>query len=555
MTGEQKATPSLLMLKGETPGRIFEIQGDATLLGRHPDCDITLNIEAVSRRHARIRANGGKFLLEDLGSRNGTHINGKRITAPTVLEDGVYVQICDFVFLFQGGLVRIQDDGEKSSTILGMLDLTGSTSVGGPGEAKPEEKLKAIMEISRIFGATLDIREILEKTLETLFSIFRQADRGFVLIADERSNELRPMAIKFRDGQPGSMTMSRTILDHVFRQKRAVLLGDAGTDSLFKQSESIANSKLRTVLCVPLLDQNRRPIGVLQLDTQAPRGPFEQDDLDLLAAIGSQVSVAVENAKLHEIVLRRHELEQGFRNAREVQKALLPKSRPQLSGFEFWDYYEPAMLVGGDYFDYCRIGESAENDRGVTWALSVGDVAGKGMPAALLMAKLSAEARSLMRGETDPRRIVERLNDEFAGGDMQDRFITFLLVVIDGPASKLSVVSAGHMGPLIRRRNGVVEAVGEDTKGPPLAVIAGRKYDCVETRLEPGEIAVLYTDGVSEAVNSANVQFGPQRLRSAVQSAGPTPSHVGEAILEAVRLHAAGHPQADDITLLAFGRR
>ncbi len=495
----------------------------------------------MSRRHARIRSAGnGHFLLEDLDSRNGTHLNGKIIAGPTAIDDNAYIQICDFVFLFQGGLVRIQDDGDKSSTILGMLDLAASTAQGQIHDSRPEEKLRAVLDISKIFGTTLEIRELLEKTLESLFTIFRQADRGFALLRDEKTNELKPMAIKYRDGQPGSMSISKTILNHVFNQRKAVLCADAGSDSRFKQSESIANSKLRTVICVPLMNQNREPVGVIQLDTQAPRGPFEQDDLDLLVAVGSQVSVALENARLHETLLRRRELEQGFRNAQEVQKALLPKSRPKLAGFEFWDYYEPALLVGGDYFDYCSINPASSRGSPATWAVTVGDVAGKGMPAALLMAKLSAEARSLMRSEADPTIVVEKLNDEFSVSDMKDRFITLLLVVIEASSEKLSVVSAGHMGPIIRRANGTVDVIGEETKGPPLAVIAGRRYECVQTRLDKGDVVVLYTDGVSEAANQANQQFGVTRLKQTIISAQPNSRLVGEAILQAVRTHSGG---------------
>ncbi len=558
MPGERKITPTLLMLKGDAPGRIFELRGESTVIGRHPDCDVQLNVEAVSRRHARIRKSERSLLIEDLDSRNGTHVNGMPITAPVPLEDGSYVQLCDYVFLFQGGVVKIEDDGDKSSTILGMLDLAESSSTSRWTDVRPEEKLRAVLEISgRIFGSTLQLRELLERTLESLFTIFRQADRGFALLRDERDGELRPMAIKYREGAPDSMAISRTILNHVLNERRAILSVDAGTDRRFSQSDSVASSKLRTVLCVPLLDQNRDPIGVIELDAQSPKGTFTEEDLDLIVAVAGQISIAIENARLHESLLHRRELEQGFRNAREVQKALLPRSRPKILGYQFWDYYEPAMLVGGDYFDYGPFGpaDEASLQNPKRWAIAVGDVAGKGMPAALLMAKLSAEARMFIRSEVDPSRVVERLNQEIADDDIQDRFITFLLVIIDCETHVLRVVSAGHMAPIVRRARGVFELVGEDETGPPLAVVSGQKYRAIETKLEPGDVVVLYTDGVTEAVDSKNRQFGHERLRKTIEAAQQGPQAVGEAVLRAARMHVAGHAQSDDITLLCFGRQ
>lgn len=557
MPGERTITPTLLMLKGDAPGRIFELRGESTVIGRHPDCDVQLNIEAVSRRHARIRKSDRNLLIEDLDSRNGTHVNGVPITAPVPLEDGSYIQLCDYVFLFQGGVVKIEEDGEKSSTILGMLDLAESTSSSRFTDVRPEEKLRAVLEISgRIFGSTLQLRELLERTLESLFTIFRQADRGFALLRDDRDGELRPMAIKYRESAPASMAISRTILNHVLNERRAILSVDAGSDRRFSQSDSVASSKLRTVLCVPLLDQNRDPIGVIELDAQSPKGTFTEEDLDLIVAVAGQISVAIENARLHESLLRRRELEQGFRNAREVQKALLPRSRPIIPGYQFWDYYEPAMLVGGDYFDYGPFGpvdETSLRDPG-RWAIAVGDVAGKGMPAALLMAKLSAEARMFIRSELEPSRVVERLNQEIADDDIQDRFITFLLVIIDRDTHVLRVVSAGHMAPIVRRTGGELELVGADETGPPLAVVSGQKYRTIETKLEPGDVVVLYTDGVTEAIDSKNRQFGHDRLQKTIQAAQPGPQAVGEAVLRAARMHVAGHAQSDDITLLCFGR-
>src|SRR5262249_12513484 len=186
-------------------------------------------------------------------------------------------------------------------------------------------------------------------------------------------------------------------------------------------------------------------------DTYDDRGRFTQEDLDLLVAVASQVSVAVENAQLHTTSIEQTQIEQEAVDANEVQLALLPERRPTLPGYDFWDYYEPARFVGGDYFDYLPVvyPDAQGNVSLRRWWLAVGDVAGKGMPAALLMARLSAEVRLFALTMSDPLKIVERLNRDFCLRTISERFITFVLAQIDAETHRLTVVSAGHTSPII----------------------------------------------------------------------------------------------------------
>jgi len=176
------------------------------------------------------------------------------------------------------------------------------------------------------------------------------------------------------------------------------------------------------------------------------------------------------------------------------------------------------------------------------------------MPAALLMAKLSSEVRTCLLTETDPIRVVEKLNRQLCDSRFPERFITFLLVILDAETHRLTIVNAGHMGALIRRASGVAEVLGEKEGGPPLAILEGLRYQAVETELNVGDVVVLYTDGVSEAMNPEDQIFRFDRLRRTVLSAPRGPEAVGRAILNAVRTHAAGCPQSDDIGVVCFGR-
>jgi len=279
--------------------------------------------------------------------------------------------------------------------------------------------------------------------------------------------------------------------------------------------------------------------------------------MDLLAAVASQISVAVQNAQLHKVLIKQKEMEHELQFARQVMQSLLPERPASVPGYDFWAHYEPARHVGGDYYGFIPISppETEEGGPASRWAIAVGDVVGKGMPAALLTAKLSAEVRMILRGNADPRRVMEQLNRQFDDGGVLDMYITFLLVVLDVDQHRLSVVNAGHPCPLIRRRDGKLEEFGRTISGLPLAIKPDYRYEAAETTLERGETVVLYTDGVTDAMNSAGDRLGDDAFRTSLLGAGPGAAAVGEEVVKAIQRHAADRPQFDDITLVCLARK
>jgi serine phosphatase RsbU (regulator of sigma subunit)/pSer/pThr/pTyr-binding forkhead associated (FHA) protein len=537
--------PWLKIVQGEGRGRLFRLDQQVTVLGRDASCEIVLADPGVSKRHARIVRQGDGYFIEDLQSTNGTKVGDDVVAEARHLEDGDLITIGDTQLVFS----------ETGSTILSVLDAS-STDDGRISRARPQEKLQAILEIARALGGTIDLDAVLAGVLDALFRILPQAHRGFILLKGDETGDLILRASKRRESDTVSATFSRTIFEHVISQGQALLCEDIGFDDRFRESASIKESQIRTVLCVPLWDRHRQPVGVLQVDTQDEHGRFDEDDLELLLAVAGPVSVAIENARLHQIAVKQADLEREARDARAVQFALIPDRTPDLPGYEFWHYYEPARHVGGDYFDYVPIpapGAAFEEPRG-RWAIAIGDVTGKGMPAALLMTRLSSEVGLLLQIEPDPARLVERLNRNLSHSRTDEKFITFLIAILDGHRQELTVVNAGHMDPLIRRAAGPVEAVGHDEAGPPLGIIDEQPFKMVTAPISPGDVVVLYTDGVNEALDSAGRLFGIERVRQALASAPAGAGDVGRAILDAVRRHAVGCAQSDDIALVCFGR-
>jgi pSer/pThr/pTyr-binding forkhead associated (FHA) protein len=540
----------MAVLRDLTGSHEFPLRGKMTVIGRDPACDIVVSAPQASGRHTMIVQTGGSYFVEDLDSVNGTYVNGVRIQERTRLNPGDRIEIHGLRVAFH--LDRLVHDdtqqtimvsgrlpfADKMASIVSSVDLDSGTRA----EVAPEAKLRAILEISKNLGNALKLNEVLPKILESLFAVFPQADRGFVLLRDAQTGQFVPRAWRHRDApQENTPAVSRTIIEHVLTSGRAVLSADVVSDGGFNPSQSIRRLQIRSLMCVPMLSQDGNQLGVLQLDTQDKRYPFRPEDLDVLVSASLQIARAVELATLHE---ERRELEA----ATEIQKSFLPNERPVVPNMQFYDYYSSAQHIGGDYYDYIRL-------PGNRLAVALGDVSGKGVSAALLMARLSAAVRFCLASEPSVPAAVRQLSNVLTRVGSEDRFITFVVAVLDLSDYSVTLVNAGHMPPLRRRAgDAAVEEIGDAIVGLPLAVL-DRPYEQLVFPLEPGDTLVLYTDGVSEARNPENDLYGPERLRAAVQAAPEEVGSLGAALLADVQRFARHRPQADDLTIVCFGRR
>jgi serine phosphatase RsbU (regulator of sigma subunit) len=229
-----------------------------------------------------------------------------------------------------------------------------------------------------------------------------------------------------------------------------------------------------------------------------------------------------------------------------VQHGFLPEKPPDLNGYEFFDYYQPMEQIGGDYYDYIPLPDGKV-------AIIVADVVGHGVAAALLMAKLSAEARFSLYSAPTPAAAITRLNERLSSLNIQ-RFVTFIVVVLDPQTHKAVVVNAGHMAPLHRRANGKIEEPGESIAGLPLGVTDALGYTQAEFDIGPGDTLALYTDGINESIDAAGAFYTIDRLRQQVVKYGPSVAKMGQAIVEDVRKFLGKAPQNDDMCLVCFGR-
>jgi serine phosphatase RsbU (regulator of sigma subunit) len=343
------------------------------------------------------------------------------------------------------------------------------------------------------------------------------------------------------------MRISRTIVEEAVTSRKAILSADAATDERFGMAQSIADFSIRSMICAPMIDSDGVPMGVIQIDTLNQRSRFTDDDLEVLAGVASQAALSIDNAKMHQQMLSQQAMTRDLELARRMQRALLPSKPPEVPGYCFFDYYQSARQVGGDYYDYVEL-------PGGRFAVIVGDVAGKGVSAALLMARLSSDVRFLLASEEDPAIAVQKINAGFANADWQDKFVTMIVAVVDPATHKLTLVNAGHMAPLLRANGGTVETIGEEAAGLPLGVTDDYPYEANHRDLAPGDFLTIFTDGFSEAMNSERELYGLERLTQEISSPALSVVDLGRHILEDVRKFVSGYAQSDDMCLACFGR-
>jgi serine phosphatase RsbU (regulator of sigma subunit) len=559
-------------LTGELAGTVVELKKDVTVIGRLPDCDIVLNANGVSRRHAEIRRVGLGFSVVDLDSRNKTIVNQSELKGSVEhpLKNNDRITICDIELAYDSGFAEKSIDSAPASDVVMITEggagessdfrtLEASRSSAMASTVRPEVKLKAILEITRSLSKELRIDAVAPKIIDSLMEIFPGAERLFLMLQDPSTKRLVRKAFKYRPQKRSSFTrsvpedevpasISRSIVEFVLGQKKAVLSQDAGNDKNLPSSASISDLKIRSVMCVPLLTPDTQAIGILQLDT-SDRRQFNEDDLDVLAAVASQAAISIQNASLLESLLERERLNRELKIAEQVQKRFLPQSVPTIPGYEFFAFYQPTYQVGGDYYDFVPL--SADRI-----AIALGDVAGKGVAAALMMAKFSGDTRSCIQIENSPAPTAARLNGLLCAAGIDDKFITLGLCVLDIPARKLTLTSAGHTPLIIRRADGRAEEVGKEVSGVPLGIMDDSTYEQTEVQLDPGDVVVMYSDGVTDARSPGEELYDSQAnhrlLKRIAQTAG-SPVDVGRAILQDIREFSAGHSQADDITMVCLG--
>jgi len=539
-----------------------DLDGETLRIGRASGNDLVLQDLNVSRNHAAVvRRTEGVYVV-DAGGKNGTYVNDQRITEPVRLGAGDRVRLGSTVLVFNG---RVPSNVEFSDRPL--LHGAGTTFLPASGLRTPDmHDLPLVIDsvtpapfrsglasgsaaaIIQEANEELVFHRPLPEILETIMDLARRAvpfERGLLMLLE--GDRLIPQVIRVPPDESGSViSVSRTIADRVLQNKESILTSDAQLDDRFRQGHSVEAQQLRSVMCVPLWN-NRDVIGLIYLDNRHRAGLFREDNLRIMSFLANVAAVKIENARLFEQVVAAERMEQELQKAAEIQDHLLPSQGPPIPGYEVFGSSVPCRAVGGDYFDYIEL-------PGGRYALALGDVAGKGLPAALLMCMFQAGLHALCEMDLAPDDTISRLNTILCRRLPANRFVTFFFGVLDPARHTLTFVNAGQNPPCRLGKNEAMDRL--TATGPPLGLFAGATYTARTLDLSPGDLVLCFSDGATEGRSAADEEFGEERLIGIVrESRGDKPEEIVQKATSAVERHSAASPRQDDTTLVVLKRR
>jgi Serine phosphatase RsbU, regulator of sigma subunit len=516
--------------------RVVVLDRPQFLIGRRTAADLQIVSTDVSREHAEIVQDEGRYLLRDRGSRYGTFVNGEQVTE-RLLEHG------DRIRLGRTDAIELvfATDGAKTT---GFLDASSDVT--------NLRQMAAILNGLRALGSGRVLDEVLTLVMDSALEVTK-AERGFMMLANaEGELEFKIARGRGKTTLSGtSFTTSEKIPREVFRTGQSRTVPDLMEGDLAGQHDRTIAVGIRHVLCVPLLVSPmsaasapssiiQKTIGVLYLDGREKSTMMSDATRASLEAFATQAALAIDSARLYAESAEKARLDRDLRIAADIQRALLPE--PAFDG-GFADLAAasiPCRTVGGDFFDYIDVG-----DRGFGFAL--GDVAGKGPPAALLAAAVQSNFAAHAPVSATPADAMERINKALLRRAIEARFATMFYGAITADG-KLSYSNAGQEPPLVVRANSTAWL---EEGGPVLGLLSIATYNYDTVPLAPGDLVVVCSDGVTEARNIAGDEFGRDRLLEALNGRhGSKPEAALEHVLGLVKTFSQGAAQADDITLL-----
>jgi phosphoserine phosphatase RsbU/P len=548
-------------------------------IGRSARNDLCIPDPFASRVHAEVRREGDGYLLQDLGSANGTLYNGSNVEGVIPLMAGGRIQIGETEIIFDDGTYNssmgatmITDNSGTSLPEATIALASGDRTTSGLLEAiegartRPEEtaaaatakaataaataKTSDLLALISKVGITLLSSANLSETLEQIASLVFEAvpaDRCLIMMRGVGSEELRVAVARLRDrvGEVGEIRVSRNVLDEVVIRGKSVLTSDAQHDPRFA-SGTVVLQGVRSVLAVPLGVADK-VFGIIYADSPIAEGRFTEDHLKVLTTLASVAAIRVENATLIEVRLDRERLERELSLASEIQQRFQPTAPPIVPGYELQGISFPCYEIGGDYYDFIE----REDGRLV---IALGDVSGKGTAAALLMSSLHAAVHAQSASHDSLVATISAVNKYLAENIPANRFVTLFYAELDPASGALSFLNAGHNPPLIVHAAGTVEQLASG--GLPLGIKPDAEYREGRTQLQHGDVLCIYSDGVTEATSPTGEEFGPTRLYEVVsRNIDASAAGIRDRIESALTKFAQGTSAADDITLVIVKRQ
>lgn len=532
--------------------RRWPIPPGATRIGRGAELPVSIADRSVSREHAVLERTSTGLTLQDLGSRNGTTVNGERLVAPRELHSGDRIAFGNVVLTLEGEAEQarpaLSDHGRLDSTVkLGWNEVR--TIVPGPSSSSVTTLFDVISNMGEFLVRHQPEQQVYDACLDAVEKLI-PFQRACLLLLDEHREPILKAA-RYKSGTAtGALALSRTMVDTVIQERASLHVQDALNDPRFNVAQSVIMERIRSALVVPLFD-NTNVIGVLYADTRELVSPYTQEHLRQLAWLGNLLAVKITNARLLEAARDQERIQQEIATAARIQRTLLLQDLPCPRGYELHARLEPSTEVGGDLYDVRDLGENR-------YALVLGDVVGHGVGAALLMANALAAIRALAGELQDPVRIVEKVHRQIYDTTDPASYLTLFVAILDANTHTLEYVNAGHQeAPCILRAG--AEPLPLPATGPPVGLLPMAGFESGRASLPVGAMLAAWSDGIPEAhvptAEDVEPRFYGEVEPWLDQLSEPSPlSDLGAQIFARVDAFLGGNKAPDDRTLLLLRR-
>lgn len=541
--------PTLLVRDASGNEREVEISRTPFTMGRQSDNDLVLLDSRISRHHARLIQDERGMVIEDAESRHGTFVNNERI-ATCALKSGDHISL-GVTDAYQLTFV------EEQVALPRLLEQIGKAKES----AAPQlQHLGLLLQMAQMLHRAPALEEVLTMLVDSAIQL-TDAERGMLFLIDE-AGELKLRLARGRGGvylHTDVDNYSKAAVQRVVDTGREDVVLEEEMSGRAANETAIIQAGVRGVVAVPLQKHPMMEVssetitatapellGVLYLDSRSRATSVTGLDRQVLQTFAVEGATVIENARLFRISREQERMQYQFSLARNIQQGLLPRELPKSSFFQIVAVSMPCQTVGGDYYDVIRL----PGDR---FGLTVADVSGKGLPAAMLAATLQGAFAAVAAGDPGLEDLFNRVNDFLCERTPPEMFATIFYGVLDR-FGKFTFVNAGHATPLVARANGQVTRL--DSSNFPLGFFPGVKFTVESTQLEYGDLVLIFSDGVTEAQNLEDELYGETRLKEFLENtACQAAPELCEKVIAAVHNFVGTAPQADDVTLtvLRFG--
>ena len=520
--------------------------GSMFAIGRSSECAIPVKDRYLSRRHAEIEAVNGNWVLKDLGSANGTYLNGARVEHDMSLVSGDRIRVGDTELVFVTSehstdrFLAIADTAAQPNIVIPIQDLDRLAP-----DTIDAARLQTLNALARELIEDRPMHELFgfmaDKVIEHL-----QPSRAAIALLSSDGKSFTHVEVRRQDENDATeLTLSSTLLTTLVEEKKALAFVDVSVDEKLSRANSIIMQGIRSIICAPLMIGGK-VVGLIYVDYLVTQKAISADDVRLLAQIARFAATKLETTELREEALKKRLMDEELRTAANIQRLLLPEAPTAIEGYTFAGTNQPCRTVSGDYYDFL-----VRPDGRIYFVIA--DVSGKGVTAGLMMAGLQIAFRIFAKTDADPATLATQLNDALHENLPRSKFVTLILGRLDTSSGDIEYVNAGHTPPVWVRRESVEEVVAGDIL---LGVVTNATYVNRKIHLGSGDALVLYTDGASEVHNAGGVELGATGITSALANAyGSEASSISLIVTDAVLTHA-GEADAldDDVTVVVISR-